>query len=113
MSHFIVKILVTALLVAGASELARRSTLAGAVLVSLPLTSLLAMIWLWRESHDVARIAAFSGDILWLIAPSVLVFIIVPLALRFGCGFWMSLAAGITATALGYAATLALRNTLT
>ncbi len=111
MGQFLLKILISALVVAGASELARRSTLAGALLVSLPLTSLLAMIWLWRDTHDPRRIAAFDLDILWLVMPSLLLFIVVPLALRAGCGFWTSLGAGTGATVLGYLVVLAVRGT--
>ena len=107
MTQFIVKVLISALLIAGASELARRSTLAGALLVSLPLTSVLALIWLWQEGASSERIADFAGGILWLVLPSLLLFIVMPLMLRHGFGFWSSLAAGCAATLLGYAATIA------
>ena len=110
MSQFLLKTLISALLIAGASELGRRSALAGAVLVSLPLTSLLALIWLWQDTRDTARIAAFSTDILWLVLPSLLLFVVLPLALRLGIGFWPSLVAGILATMVGYAITLLVRG---
>jgi len=106
MSQFLIKVLVSALLIAGASELARRSTLAGALLVSLPLTSVLAMIWLWQEGATNARIADFAGAVLWLVLPSLLLFIVTPLMLRGGFGFWSSLAAGCAATLAGYAASV-------
>jgi F0F1-type ATP synthase assembly protein I len=105
-TQFLIKVLVSALLIAGASELARRSTLAGALLVSLPLTSVLAMIWLWQEGATNARIADFSSGILWLVLPSLLLFIVTPLMLRNGFGFWASLGAGCAATAAGYALTV-------
>ena len=106
MTQFLVKVLVSALLIAGASELARRSTLAGALLVSLPLTSVLAMIWLWQEGAPNARIADFTGAILWLLLPSLLLFIVTPQMLRSGFGFWSSLGAGCAATVAGYALTI-------
>jgi len=107
MTQFLIKVLVSALLIAGASELARRSTLAGALLVSLPLTSILALVWLWQEGAPAERIADFAGGILWLVLPSLLLFVVMPPLLRHGVGFWQSLIAGCVATALGYAATLA------
>jgi hypothetical protein len=110
MGQFTLKIIVSALLIAGASELARRSTLAGAVLVSLPLTSVLALLWLWRDTHDGDRIAAFSIDMLWLVPPSLLLFVVLPLMLRSGFGFWLSLACGIGATAASYAAAVLMRG---
>ncbi|HEX7112437.1 MAG TPA: DUF3147 family protein [Mizugakiibacter sp.] len=108
MLQFLLKTLVSALLIAGASEAARRSTLAGALLASLPLTSLLAMLWLWRDTHDPARLAAFSLDILWLVLPSLALFVVLPLLLRAGVGFGWSLAGAIAATLLAYAASLRL-----
>jgi hypothetical protein len=108
MGQFLLKVVVSALIVAGASELARRSTLAGALLASLPLTSVLAMIWLWRDGATPAQIAGFAGNILWLVLPSLLLFVVTPLLLRQGFGFWASLGAGCAATLLGYAVSLGL-----
>ena len=113
MGTFLLKILISALLIAGASELARRSTIAGAILVSLPLTSLLAILWLWRDTHDAERIASFSIDILWLVLPSLLLFIVLPFGLRLGWGFWTSLGAAVIATIAGYAATVSVRGSFT
>ncbi len=112
MSQFLLKTVISALLIAGASELGRRSTIAGALLVSLPLTSLLAIVWLWRDTRDTARIAAFSSEIFWLVLPSLLLFIVLPLSLRLGYGFWASLGAGTLATIVGYGVTLMLRGAL-
>jgi hypothetical protein len=110
MVSFVFKVFVSALVIAGASELARRSTLAGAVLISLPLTSLIAMVWLWRDTHDGVRIAAFSVDMLWLVPPSLLLFVVLALMLRSGFGFWLSLGCGIVATIAAYAATVLVRG---
>lgn len=110
MVSFAFKVILSALLIAGASELARRSTVAGALLVSLPLTSLLAMMWLWRATHDGSRIAAFSVDMLWLVPPSLLLFIVLPLMLRSGFGFWLSLGSGVAATIVAYAIAVLLRG---
>ncbi|MEP7042635.1 MAG: DUF3147 family protein [Dokdonella sp.] len=112
MSQFLLKTLISALLLAGASELARRSTLAGAFIVSLPLTSLLAIVWLWHDTHDAARIAAFTTETLWLVLPSLLFFVVLPFALRGGLGFWASLALAIVATVIAYAGTIAWRGGL-
>ena len=103
MMQFLVKVLVSALVIAGASELARRYSVIGALLVSLPLTSILAMIWLWRDGVPAAQIADFSSSIFWLVLPSLLLFIVTPLMLRAGYGFWSSLGAGCALTVLGYA----------
>lgn len=106
MGPFLLKTLISALLIAGASELGKRSSVAGAVLVSLPLTSLLAMVWLWRDTHDSARLASFSMDILWLVIPSLALFVVLAWLLRTGWNFWWSLAAAVVATLIAYAASL-------
>lgn len=103
MTQFLLKVLISAFVVAGAAELGRRSSVAGALLASLPLTSLLAMIWLWRDGAPPAQIADFAGSILWLVLPSLLLFVVTPLMLRAGYGFWPSLGAGCAACVAGYA----------
>jgi hypothetical protein len=103
MSQFLLKVLISALLVAGASELARRHSVIGALLASLPLTSILAMIWLWRDNVPATQIADFAGSIFWLVLPSLLLFISMPLMLRAGYGFWPSLGTGCALSVLGYA----------
>ncbi|MDQ2971693.1 MAG: DUF3147 family protein [Rhodanobacteraceae bacterium] len=108
MAQFLLKVLISALLIAGASELGKRSTVAGAILVSLPLTSLLAMLWLWHDTRDPLRLASFSLDILWLVIPSMALFVVLALLLRAGVGFWLSLTAAVAATLLAYGASLLL-----
>ena len=92
MSQFVLKVLISALLVASAAELARRSSVFGALLASLPLTSILAMIWLWQDTADTERIAAQSQATFWFVLPSLPMFLVVPAMLRHGLGFWPALA---------------------
>lgn len=101
---FALKVAVSALVVAGASELAKRNPAAGAVLVSLPLSSALALSWLWAETGDAARVAAFSWGILWALVPSLAFLAALPLLLRWGLSYWPSLALSAALTAAAYAA---------
>lgn len=102
MAYFAVKVLVSALLIAGISELSHRSSLAGALLASLPLTSLLAFIWIYLDSGDGARIAGMSVEIFWLVLPSLALFLALPLLLRNGVNFWLALPLSALASALLY-----------
>jgi len=102
MFYLVTKFAVTALIVVFVSELAKRSTLAGALLASIPTVSVLAMIWIYVETRDTARLAAFSVDVVWLVLPSLVLFAVLPVLLRLGVGFWWSLAAAILATAFAY-----------
>jgi hypothetical protein len=102
MAYLIFKYALTAAVIVAISELAKRSPGLGALLASLPLTSLLAFIWFYQESGDAAKIATMAVDILFLIIPSLLLFCILPWLIRIGWGFYPALAAGCIATAAGY-----------
>lgn len=90
-----IKIAVTAILVVAISEIAKRSSLLGAVLASIPFTSVLAMIWLYADTGEPEKVAQLSTGIFWLVLPSLALFIALPLLIRAGWGFAPSiLAAG-------------------
>jgi hypothetical protein len=101
--YLLLKILISAILIAAVSEIAKRSTTFGALVASLPLVSVLAMIWLYRETGDVVRVAALSGEIFWLVLPSLLLFIVLPLLIRRGMTFYPALAISAVCTIVGYA----------
>ena len=99
----ILKILISALLIFAISELAKRSSFLGALLASLPLVSILAMIWLWRDTHDAARLAHFSTGVFWLVLPSLVLFALLPpLLTRWHLRFPLALALGCAATVIAY-----------
>jgi hypothetical protein len=100
--YYATKILISAALVVLVSELAKRSTVAGAILASIPLVSVLAMIWLYADTHDVAQVASLSRSIFWLVLPSLVLFVVLPVLLQRGFGFFASLAVAIGATVLAY-----------
>lgn len=100
----IVKVGLTALIVVAVAEVAKRSTLWAAALASLPLTSLLAFVWLHLETGDAARVAALSSAIGWLVLPSLALFALLPALLRHGLGFWPALGLACAGTVLAYGA---------
>jgi hypothetical protein len=102
MWQYALKIFLTAAVAVAAAEIAKRSTLWGAVLVSLPLTSLLAMIWLYLDTGSTARVGELSQGIFWLVLPSLALFLLLPILLRAGLGFWTSLGSSCIATAAAY-----------
>ena len=104
---FLFKTLVSALLIAGASETAKRSSMLGAVIVSLPLTSILAMIWLYRDTKDTAVVAAYSTSIFWAVLVSLPMFLVLPWLLKRGLGFAPSLTLSSLVAFLGYCGYLA------
>jgi len=100
--YLLLKAVLSGAIIAVASELARRSSLLGAVLISLPLTSILAAVWLYRDTKDSGEVAALSWSILWVIVPSLVFFVVLPLALR-SFEFWPSLGLACAATGVSYA----------
>jgi hypothetical protein len=103
---YVIKIAVTTIVVVAVSEIAKRNTVWAAVLASLPLTSLLAFVWLYLDTRDTERVAALAQGVLWLVLPSLVLFLILPLLLRSGWGFWISLLLSCAATAAAYLASV-------
>jgi uncharacterized membrane protein (GlpM family) len=103
MWHYIFKVAVTAVVVVAVSELGKRNTFWAATLVSLPITSLLAFVWIYVETGDTHGIGELSHSILWLMIPSLALFLLLPSLLRVGMGFWPSLATSCAGTAVAYA----------
>jgi len=104
MLYYIIKIVLSALIVLAVSEIAKRHSGFAALVASLPLTSLLAFIWLHLESTPSERIADLSMQIFWLVIPSLVLFIAFSFMLRQGMNFWGALAISATATAGSYLA---------
>jgi len=101
---FLTKTLITALIVAAVSELARRYTVWAALLASLPLTSILAFIWVYWDTKDSGKIIELSYSVFWLVFPSLAFFLILPFLLKQGLAFPWALAAAIAAMAALYGA---------
>ncbi len=102
---YLLKILVSALVVAGASELARRSTGLAALLLALPIVSLLTFTWIWFEQRDPQQIAKLSIETVWYVLPTLPLFVVLSLMLKHGYGFAASLVAScvVGAALLGVA----------
>lgn len=108
MGQYAVKVLVSALVIVAVAEIAKRSTAWAAALASLPLTSLLAFVWMHADGAGPQRIAQLSTDILWMVLPSLVLFVLLPVLLRSGMNFWLSLLLACAATALAYGGVLLL-----
>lgn len=93
MLYLAIKAALSGVIIAAASEVARRAPTLGALILSVPLISLLAFIWLWRDTGDSARIAALSESTFWYVLPTLPMFLVLPALLRHGIGFWPALVA--------------------
>jgi hypothetical protein len=102
MAYFIIKILLSGIIIAAVSEIAKRSPAFGALIVSLPLVFLLGILWLWRDTRDIERIAGLAEATFWYVLPSLPMFLVMPAMLRAGVGFWPALGAGCALTVVLY-----------
>jgi hypothetical protein len=106
MTYLIVKAAISGVLVMIISEVARRSPGIGGLIASLPLVSVLAIIWLWRDTSDVERIAAHAESTFWFVLPSLPMFLLFPALLRHGIGFWLALVISCALTMVLYSLTI-------
>jgi len=106
MLYLAVKAALSGVIIATVSEVARRSPTLGALIVSLPLVSLLGILWLWRDTGDTERIAALTQSTFWYVLPTLPMFLLMPTLLRHGVGFWATLAAGCALTIVLYLITV-------
>lgn len=103
MFYLALKALLSGLLIAVVSEVAKRYPGLGGLIASLPLISVLGMIWLWKDRPDAINMAAHSEATFWFVLPSLPMFLLIPAMLRHGFGFWLSLVAGCILTVTLYA----------
>jgi len=101
-TYLIIKALLSGIIVMIVSEVARRSPGLGGLIASLPLVSILGIIWLWRDTSDIERIAAHAEATFWFVLPSLPMFLVFPAMLRNGIEFWIALAAGCALTIVLY-----------
>lgn len=106
MLYLVIKAGLSGLIVLAVSEIARRSPALGALVASLPLVSLLGMIWLWRDTGDAGRLATHAEATFWLVLPSLPMFLLIPKLLRSGVGFYPALLAGCALTVALYLLTV-------
>ena len=101
-SYTFLKLVITTLLIVAISEISKRSSFVAAILASVPLISVLAMIYLYQDTKDINKISELSTGIFWLVIPSLALFISLPLLLKQGLHFYLSLSISIVITACCY-----------
>jgi len=106
MFYLALKALLSGVIIMAVAEIAKRSPAFGALVASLPLVSVLAILWLWRDTGDTGRIADHAEATFWYVIPSLPMFLALPFMLRHGVNFWLSLAAACLLTILLYGLTI-------
>ena len=104
-----IKVGITAVVVVLVAEVSKRDVPAAALLASIPLTSVLAMLWMHQGGAEAADVASFATEVLWLVLPSCALFVVLPLLVQRGWEVVPALGVGLVATAVAYALVLLLR----
>ena len=103
---FVTRALLSGLIIALIALIGRKAPTGAALVASLPLISILGMIWLWRDTGDSALLANHAEATFWYVLPSLPMFLLIPLMLRNGYSFWLALGLAVAITFALYLATI-------
>ena len=107
MLQTVIKLLLSSGIIVIVSEIAKKNTFIGGLIASIPLVSVMAMVWLYIDTKDIENINVLSKSILWMVVPSLALFISLPVLLKSGVNFYISMGISILVTMGCYWLTLA------
>lgn len=102
MTHYLIKLFLSAAVIATVTEVAKRNNFAASIIHSLPLTSLLAFVWLYVETKDAPLIGRHASGTFWFVLPTLPMFLVLPWLIGKGIGFWPALGLCIAGTVVLY-----------
>lgn len=105
MTAFAIRAILSGIIIALIAYVGKKAPATGALIASLPLISILGMIWLWRDTGDSKLLADHAEATFYFVIPSLPMFLLIPWMLRSGFGFWQALGAGIVLTVMLYLTT--------
>ena len=108
--HYFIKVFISSGIIVLVSEIAKRDNLLGGLIASIPLVSVLSMIWLYVDTNDIDKVKALANGILWMVVPSMSLFIIFPILINYGIKFYLSLTISILITMVCYLLTISFMN---
>ena len=108
--HYFIKVFISSAIIILVSEIAKKDNLFGSLIASIPLVSVLSMIWLYVDTNDINKVKALANGILWMIVPSMSLFIVLPILINFGIQFYLSLTISILVTMVCYLLTISFMN---
>jgi len=100
--YYIFKFGISAFLIVLVSELAKKNSLLGGLIASLPLVSVLAILWLYIDTKSIERASQLSINIFWMVIPSLALFLVFPYLLKLKLNFYISLTSSCCITAFFY-----------
>lgn len=95
---YAIKLVISAGMIVLVSEISKKFPTLGGLIASLPLLSVLGMIWLWHDTHDAELMANHALGTFWFVLPSLPMFLLMPWLLRKGMPFVLVLSLGCLLT---------------
>ena len=103
MIWYLIKVVLSAILIVLISEISKKLPLLGSLIASLPLISVIGMIWMYGEKTDSEKIASHSEGTFWYVLPSLPLFLVLPWLMRkWGMSFPIALGIGVVLTGVLY-----------
>ena len=109
--YYLIKVLISAILIVLISEISKRNSLISSILASIPIVSVMAFIWIYIDTKNLETISKLSISIFWLVIPSLVLFISLPILLKY-TNFYLALIISIFITAITYFIMIFLLNRL-
>ena len=108
--HYFIKVFISSAIIVLVSEIAKKDNIIGGLIASIPVVSVLSMIWLYIDTNDIDKVKALANGILWMIFPSMSFFIVLPILINYGIKFYLSLTISILITMVCYLLTISFIN---
>ncbi len=106
MKYVILKIIISSGIITLVSEVSKKNSFIGGLIASIPLISVLSIIWLYIDTKDIEKIKNLSTSIFWMVIPSLTPFLSIPVLINIGLNFWYSLIIAIILTIAFYLLTI-------
>ncbi len=106
MKYIILKLIISSGIIALVSEISKKNSFIGGLIVSIPIISVLSIVWLYLDTKDIEKIKNLSTSIFWLVIPSLILFLSLPILINIGFNFWYSLIIAIILTIAFYILTI-------
>ena len=108
--HYFIKVFISSAIIVLVSEIAKKDNIIGGLIASIPIVSVLSMIWLYIDTNNIDKVKALANGVLWMIFPSMSLFIILPILINCGIKFYLSLTISILITMVCYLITISFMN---
>ena len=108
--HYFIKLFISSAIIVIVSEIAKKDNIIGGLIASIPIVSVLSIIWLYIDTNDIDKVKALANGILWMIFPSISFFIVLPILINCGIKFYLSLTISILITMVCYLSTISFMN---